>query len=372
MAAIGILMFCNAPQITKTIFGEGVDRMKLAVPIAVVGFGIMDFSINGVMWPVRSLQGDLVERDLQHDVQAANVAMGSAGDLVANCLLGFFEMPVGHVSTVFGIGLIVFVVSVGVILVVAEEVPWGQDGGGVGGEELLGEKEELGVMMEEGDEVEDGDEGDMGRGEDNVIWCFGLPWWFWKLGFAYFLCFASFFAIVPNISSWMGETVMGGDSDAPEGSAKALLFDKGVGLYGKAGLLRGVIQIAFSATYPRILKTFGGSVGGLLSLSFFCAGIVILTFAGTTSIAFGVLVVAFLAIAMAAVFTLPVAMVVQRASDDKRGVYLGALNIFAVIPQMMDTSYTGVVSTVFGEDWVMRIGAMWAILAAVASVVLIR
>lgn len=128
-----------------------------------------------------------------------------------------------------------------------------------------------------------------------------------------------------------------GDPDAASGSKKAQLYEKGVSLYGTASLPRTLIQIVYSAIYPYLLYHI--SPGQLMSISFGIFGIVLFVFSSTNVPQIGQLVVVLMALPIAAHFTLPVGLTVENSASSNRGRYLGALNCFAVIPQLIDTGY---------------------------------
>lgn len=129
-----------------------------------------------------------------------------------------------------------------------------------------------------------------------------------------------------------------GDADAAKGSHKAALYEKGVNLYGQAGLVRAVLQILFSAIYPTLLDC-GLQPGKLLSVAFAVFSVAVFIFANTNVPAIAEFVVIMMAFPSAGLFSIPVGMTVELSDESNRGRYLGALNCFAVIPQLIDTAY---------------------------------
>ncbi len=55
------------------------------------------------------------------------------------------------------------------------------------------------------------------------------------------------------------------------------------------------------------------------------------------------------------------------ASSGSQGLYMATLNVFIVIPQLLDTAYTGSVTRRWSESVVMLTGGVWAALAALAT-----
>lgn len=128
-----------------------------------------------------------------------------------------------------------------------------------------------------------------------------------------------------------------------KGSAEAALYEKGVNLYGKAGLVRGVLQIIFSALYPKLLDS-GLQPGRVLAVAFALFSAILLAFANTNTPRIAEFVIIIMAFPAASLFSMPVGMTVELSDETNRGRYLGALNCFAVIPQLIDTTYVCVIS----------------------------
>lgn len=106
-------------------------------------------------------------------------------------------------------------------------------------------------------------------------------------------------------------------------------------MYGQAGLVRALVQIVYSAVYPWMLTCM--TAGQLMGTSFGIFAILTLIFANTHSETAAKALVVAMALPMAAHFTLPVGLTVHNSDLSNRGRYLGALNCFAVIPQLIDT-----------------------------------
>lgn len=128
-----------------------------------------------------------------------------------------------------------------------------------------------------------------------------------------------------------------GDPNAPTNSHDALLFEEGVNLYGRAGIVRGIVQILFSAIYPKLLQC-GIPPGHLFAYCFSAFSIVILIYARTNSALLAQIGVILYALPLAAILTLPIGLTMALSDETNRGRHLGALNVFAVVPQLIDTT----------------------------------
>lgn len=128
-----------------------------------------------------------------------------------------------------------------------------------------------------------------------------------------------------------------GSPTAAPGSQEAVLYEHGVRIYGQAGLPRAFLSAVFSAVYPSLLRFV--TPGQMMGCSYLAFSILLLIFSNTSSRLWAQIVVVLMAFPMAATFTLPVGVTVENSDKSNRGRYLGALNCFAVIPQLIDTLY---------------------------------
>lgn len=196
---VGMAAFASAPQIAAYLFPRAAARAEAAaVAVAVAAFCLTDLAINTTMWPVRALQGDLVPQAQQHEVQSASIVMGSLGDLATNLLIDYLEEPVANIRLCFGIIMAVYACTVIVLVVVGKEVPVKED---------------------------DPDVKKAQSQSSNVFEYFnGLPAWMWRVGGTYALGFFALFCVMPNVSSWLGSSVLGGTSNPPGARCHLVFF----------------------------------------------------------------------------------------------------------------------------------------------------
>ncbi len=76
----------------------------------------------------------------------------------------------------------------------------------------------------------------------------------------------------------------------------------------------------------------------------------------------------FAGIPFAASMVFPFAVVGKYFSTSgERGLYMATLNVFIVVPQLLDTAYTGVLTRQWSESVVLLVGGGWALLAALST-----
>lgn len=136
--------------------------------------------------PVRALQGDLVPEFQQHSVQSASIVMGSFGDLAANFLVHSFDEPVARIRLCFLVAMVFYTCTVMVLLVVGRETPVRPDDPNI--QDAKNQSTNIMDYLKE------------------------LPKWMWRIGGTYALGFFTLFCVMPNASSWLGGTVLGGMS----------------------------------------------------------------------------------------------------------------------------------------------------------------
>lgn len=113
-------------------------------------------------------------------------------------------------------------------------------------------------------------------------------------------------------------------------------YERGVKITGQAGQWRALTQVIFSAVYPLLLNYI--SPGNLMGIAFGVFGLLLAVGSGTNSVLFAQIIVTVFGLPMSAHFTVPTGLTVEYSDASNRGGYLGALNCFAVIPQLIDTS----------------------------------
>eukprot|EP00184_Porphyridium_aerugineum_P003130 CAMPEP_0184693602 /NCGR_PEP_ID=MMETSP0313-20130426/1778_1 /TAXON_ID=2792 /ORGANISM="Porphyridium aerugineum, Strain SAG 1380-2" /LENGTH=719 /DNA_ID=CAMNT_0027151715 /DNA_START=603 /DNA_END=2762 /DNA_ORIENTATION=+ len=184
-----------------------------------------------------------------------------------------------------------------------------------------------------------------------IAFVFGLSW------FAWFCC-------VPYFSSWMGTSILKGSPTAPRGSEQSLRYQEGVSLYSACNAVKAVLTLFLAMFYPPILARYGERL--LLTIAFGVFAVLLLIGGLTRHADVASATVVFLAIPSVATNSVCIALVAERYADN-RGTYLGMLNMFAVVPQITDTLYSGTVSKYFGESSLFLVGSLWALLASLAA-----
>jgi hypothetical protein len=100
-----------------------VPWRPLALAQGVLGFAVLDFATNVIMFPSRALLGDIVAAEQQHDVQSAAAVIASVAEISAGAYIYSWDAPVTHIYRLFGVASVCLLVSVGISLIVCVEQP---------------------------------------------------------------------------------------------------------------------------------------------------------------------------------------------------------------------------------------------------------
>jgi maltose/moltooligosaccharide transporter len=172
------------------------------------------------------------------------------------------------------------------------------------------------------------------------------------------LTWFAWFCFMQYATSWFSQFVLGYDTDSSQ-------YEEGVAMGSRALVYQAVVQLIFSFCCPLILKFVPLKWTYMFCLGILAACLFVAGFVREYHVAN--LVIALIGIPLAATNIFPFAVVGRLSADEsKKGLLMGILNVFIVIPQLIDTTYTGVIIKKYGIQYVMICGACWATLATAA------
>jgi len=180
-----------------------------------------------------------------------------------------------------------------------------------------------------------------------------------------FLVWIGWFTFFLYGTTWVGENVFGGNPDAPDGTPDNQLFDEGV-RWGALGLtFEAGITLIYSPILPVLIKYFGVKpiyfFGQLVH--FIC---LFLMFFVNNKIA-AVILFAGCGIPWSTIMVIPFAIVSRIAGPSRSGLFLGVLNIFVVIPQLLVSATVGFIIEAYHNNVAIAllIGGIFAFLGAI-------
>lgn len=202
----------------------------------------------------------------------------------------------------------------------------------------------------------------------NQLWnyvksCFSLAQAMWRVCIVNFFSYLGWFTFLVYITTWVGENVFHGKSDEKEPSYN--LYVKGVqfGSFGLAGFAGS--SIIFSFMIPSLCHKIG------FKATFFFSQLVLAGCLGATLFVknkiLALLLISTFGFPWAVSNTIPFALVATIANKDQKGTFMGLLNIFIVVPQLVMSSFGPVISILSNGNvaWTLMCGAISVLISAV-------
>lgn len=376
LGVLGLTLFASARQIGAALGDSGAGPpYRVGTAVAVSSFATADFALNMMFFPLHALISDVTPPSQQHQVQSVAGALACTGDVIASASAAATAAPVTHIRLIFGFCCAVLAATVCVSLLSATSQraaamanARAADAGAADGDAPT-----AAVHVERGRS----ERRTNGRARRMPLLALqlleGVPPRVWRIGAVYALCWFSLFTFMPSFSSWMGRDVYAGDPSAPRDAAANRLYQEGVARYSSAAIARALCGLAFSVLYPSVLRRVG--VRALIGNTMFFLALLLLL---PTVIVppppprwLGMLTVALTGIPQAMAMSVPHTLIAESFPAE-RGTYLGALNVFCTLAQLVDTTYTGKLAAAVSESACLVTGAAWAAAAGVASFMLLE
>lgn len=216
--------------------------------LAVIAFFCLDFSIQVVQAPIRTLVIDTVHPAQRNAANAYLAAFTGIGNLVGGFLAAAHlsqRIPLfpSDVQAVFTVTSILALISIIPTLTIVEDHP-------LEPEPVDGYNDETNLL-----ESDNHDNNALKMSIKQVF--LNVPRPFWRV-FAVQLCtWCGFFTIFVHITTWVGRDVFGGNGSAPIGSKARSAFDRGVRLGGLGNALNAAVTLCYALILPTLIKKVG-------------------------------------------------------------------------------------------------------------------
>eukprot|EP00127_Corallochytrium_limacisporum_P000938 Clim_evm22s33 gene=Clim_evmTU22s33 len=430
---LGAAMFSNAELIAGGVNG-------FTVFVAMVAFWTMDFSINLIQGPARALIADLASPDQQAQCQSLASLFQGVGQVGGYFFVASFEAPLDHMRLIFAVAMFTLAVTVGITLVVAQEVPL---------------QRSTAVAPEGSSSLKTGASGVTAvfaaikmATYDMVHALQTMDYPLLIIAVTQSLTWFAWFCFNQEVTTFFGEAVYGGDAEAPVGSEERQNFEHGVGTGSISMMGQAIVQLltSFAMTYVLIYVKLKDAY----TMTLVTAGLSMLLLTVPfvhSSVSVSIILVSLTGIGFAGTNIFPFAMLgnllkMEEVADSLRnvngpysqlskdtatdvsgqdiaqtllrheegnsghdeeeemesrtrnngyapesnhsqpshegrgsqhrpskgmGFSMGLLNVFIVIPQLIDTLYVGSIAAAFGIAAVILVGGIWSLLAALSS-----
>jgi len=186
-----------------------------------------------------------------------------------------------------------------------------------------------------------------------------------------FFTWLAWFNFILYITSWVGENIYGGNPDAADHSSAKELFDEGVRKAALGLSLSAAVAIGTSLALPKLAQWIGIKivflVGNLI------LGVCLIVTLWIKSSVGAIAMIATTGIPWAVVMSLPFTLVALAVEEEETGLFMGVLNIFVVIPQIIVALGVGFLLNQFRGNFVAALaaGGGAAFIAAILCVTLI-
>jgi len=319
---LGLALISNAVDIGR-VLGDPADRHDRAIIVAIIGFWILDLSNNTVQGPCRALLVDVAPADQQGLGGAVFSFMLGLGNLLGYLtgyvnLTKYLPFMKTEVRALFTISMCILVTCIGITVSTTKERAFVAKGPIENPFKLI----LTGVK--------------------------NMPPVVSRVCAVQFFVWVGWFTYLVYITDWVGEQIYGGDPHADEGTEARKLFDHGVSQASLALTYNAVVTMVFSACLPKLISLLG------IKLVYFIGNMVLCVCLTSTifihSNVFASIAIACFGIPWSVTMVLPFTIIGQGVDVSQSGLYMGALNIFVVLPQLVVSVSIGFVITLFHHN----------------------
>jgi len=186
-----------------------------------------------------------------------------------------------------------------------------------------------------------------------------------------FFSWIAWFTFILFITDWVGEAVFEGDPYAAEGTPNRAAFDNGVRHGALALSWNAAVTMVMSVILPKLVHCVGFRAVFFTSQMILATCLILTKWVTSPQGAQAIILVC--GVPWAVTMALPFTIVGQGVSTRESGLYMGALNIFVVLPQIMVAVFIPFVISIFDHEVVAALvaGGISSIIAALFALRLI-
>lgn len=305
---IALILISNASLIGNSI-SHSHHSNTLSIVIAIIGFWILDLANNTVQGPCRALLVDVAPPEQQGLGSAWFSFMLGTGNLIGYFigsldLLKIVPFMGDKYRALFTLAVIVLTFCLTITIVTTNEY----------------------VDMSKNRAIANPFKS-IFRGVVN------MPSPVARVCVVQFFSWVGWFTYILFMTTWVGEDIYGGDGNAPVGTPAREAFDKGVSKASLAMTYNAAVTMVFSVVIAKIAQVIGYKLVYCIS-QLILAACLISTIKITTDV-WATVIIAACGIPWTVTMVLPFAIIGQGVSAGESGLYMGVLNIFVVVPQII-------------------------------------
>eukprot|EP00761_Pharyngomonas_kirbyi_P013144 gb/GECH01013171.1/.p1 GENE.gb/GECH01013171.1/~~gb/GECH01013171.1/.p1 ORF type:complete len:548 (+),score=115.84 gb/GECH01013171.1/:1-1644(+) len=325
LIAISLLLIPSSEDIGY-LFVKKTSKNPIAITLAVMGFWVLDLSNNTLQGPCRALIADMAapdQQELGNAVFSLWLGLGNVTGYMAGFISWQKYLPIDTVACgdgctnlriAFSISIAFLIITTAITVFAAKEHPHKPDPASSDGNMFM----------------------------SLVKAVFKMPTVMIRICTVQFFSWLGWFAFLIYITDWVGKDVYHGNPDLHSSQHKEYLHGVQFGNFGLAAY--ALVSMVFSPVVPRTVKWAGPriiwAVGQVvlalcLSSTFFIKG---------RWLAFAV--IGIFGIPWSITMTVPFALTGVVSPEKDRGLYMGVLNIFVVLPQLVLSGIGSLVSVI--------------------------
>jgi len=347
---VAMLFLSNSRDLGK-LMGDTSTHHPRAIIIAVIGFWLLDLANNTVAAPCRALLMDVAAPSQQALGGSLFSFMLGFGNLLGYFLgslnwTRYLPFMGSSLRTVFLLSIIVLMVCTMITVLSISEIPMTKD--------------QIVLSKAHGNPFVRIMKGIYQMPKPMVRLCI-VTFFTWVGWFTFFL----------YATTWVAINIYKGDPLALEGSHLRDVFDDGVRMGALALIINSAVSMSVSMFLPFMIKWIGLKPIYFFAMVIFSACLFMPLF--ITSVHGAMLLIAAFGIPWAVVMVGPFMVIASSVDEAQTGLYLGVLNIFVVIPQLLVAIGIGYVINYFHGNVVsaLVVGGISAIGAAISVLFLI-
>ncbi|EFC50542.1 predicted protein [Naegleria gruberi] len=323
------------------LLGDTIDNTTWSLTFTIIGFWILDISLNTLQGPARALVADIAVQRKQDSANAFFTFWVGLGNVIGygSSFIDFSEYipmyatPLCNKTCVnmkvsFYFSSIVIIISCIGTLIFAKEQSLDDD---------MNLRNRLKKWFCNPNPI-----------VRLAKYIYKLPRTMKVLCIYQFFSWIGWFSFLVYITDWVGESVFRGNPD-PQHPAYQL-YETGVrfGSFGLAGF--SIVSMIFSPFIPRISKRYGSKV--LLFIAQVILSLLLLMTFFVKNKYWAIVLISCFGVPYSISNTLPFTLCSTSADDFNKGTYMGILNVFIVVPQLIMSVFNPVIVYVFDGNTV--------------------
>ncbi len=362
LIVLGFMLMGNATYLGDMLPGSSGKKRGGSMAAAIVGLWIIDMANNGLAGPCRALIADISPPEQQRLGNALMAVWSSIGSIIGFVLcaipwtrvLPYIEselcrLQCADLRVVAVLCAALLLLTSFLTIFTTHEVP----------------------LTADHEHAPEGGRSPFGLIRKIVHMLFHMPPALARVCAFQFFSWWSWFHHTLFIAVWVGKVVNQGDGGAVVGSEEYVRYERGIKAASLGFVLFAILTGLVSMALPRILHRFK-TRPTLAVAQLLLAGCYGLTFLVPYRQVYGAAaVIGLFGLPWAVFLVVPWALVAQMAPPDQRGLFLGSLNIFACVPQVLVALSGPVLVKLFEEDMATQAALGFGAILALVSLALV-